>query len=483
MKLIIIIIEEKEIFLTKMNKIFDKLDIEYHYLPKNTNHFDVLKFIEKKIYNYVFITYSNSFVNINNLISFLEKQNDTEPLYIGGHGDFRNIDNIKFYFHSYMPGICINKKGVDIISLNSNYDNYNFLCNKNNSDLINNSGVAIGFFASMYNFKIINCENIWFCNCWGHPCHQSIPNLNSIVSCSNLSLSDFNFCYSLLEISFPDTSTGNSGTSKSNIIIYPGGGLGNLLYQFFYGYVVSKQVDSNLMFFINTNYWRGDMNNHSIFSSCLFLNESLINTNAYTRLNEKNSYYDPLDIKPNTNYILSGYFQSYKYFISHIYEIKKILFNNIKKKYEEIKNDFKLKHINNANLCMIHIRRGDYLKYPTIHPVCTEEYYTNAIDFIHTLSTKYLIFSDDIPWVEEWIKKNNIKNYNYEIIKETNPIDILIMMSLCNQFIIANSSLSLCSYFLREHNDSILIGPKIWFGPDGPKYKIEDILPEEAILF
>ena len=95
-----------------MNNIFDKLNIEYHYLPKNTNHFDVIKFIENKIYDYVFITYSNSFVNVINLISFLEKQNNSEALYIGGHGDFRHIDNIKFYFHSYMPGICINKKGL-----------------------------------------------------------------------------------------------------------------------------------------------------------------------------------------------------------------------------------------------------------------------------------------------------------------------------------------------------------------------------------
>jgi len=480
MKLIIIIIEETDNFLIKMNDLFNKLNIDYYYLPKNTNHIDVIKFIKNKIYDYVFITYSNSFMNVNNLISFLEKQNDTGPVYIGGHGDFRNIANVKFYFHSHTPGICINKRGIEIMSQTGIYDNYNLLCKNNNSDLINNSGVAIGFFASIYNFKIINCENIWYCNCWGHPCHSSKPNLNTLVSCSNLSSSDFDFCYSLLD------------ANKSNIIIHPSGGLGNLLFQFFYGYTISKEVDSNLMFFINTKYWRGDMNKHNIFSSCLFLNESLIDTNKYTRLNEQNSYYDPLDIKPNTNYIVYGYFQSYKYFISHISEIKKILFNNIIKKYEEIKNDFKVKYANkdnntnnikDTNICLIHIRRGDYLNYPRIHPVCSEEYYKNAIDFIHTPSTKYLIFSDDINWVKEWINRSCIKNYNYEIITETNPVNTLIMMTLCNQFIIANSSLSLCSYFLREYNDSTLIAPKNWFGPDAPKYKIEDILPEEAILF
>ena len=55
-------------------------------------------------------------------------------------------------------------------------------------------------------------------------------------------------------------------------------------------------------------------------------------------------------------------------------------------------------------------------------------------------------------------------------------------MSLCDYFIIANSTLSLCAYFLRDNSDSILIGPKNWFGPDAPKHKLEDILPPETII-
>ena len=56
-------------------------------------------------------------------------------------------------------------------------------------------------------------------------------------------------------------------------------------------------------------------------------------------------------------------------------------------------------------------------------------------------------------------------------------------MSLCTHFIIANSTLSLASYFLRNNKDAILHGPLNWFGPGIPKYKIEDILPENAIKF
>ena len=37
-QLIIIIIEETENFLIKMNDLFNKLNIDYYYLQKNTNH-------------------------------------------------------------------------------------------------------------------------------------------------------------------------------------------------------------------------------------------------------------------------------------------------------------------------------------------------------------------------------------------------------------------------------------------------------------
>ena len=42
---------------------------------------------------------------------------------------------------------------------------------KNNSDLNNISGVALGYHASLYNYNIINNENIHYCNYNGFPCH------------------------------------------------------------------------------------------------------------------------------------------------------------------------------------------------------------------------------------------------------------------------------------------------------------------------
>jgi len=267
---------------------------------------------------------------------------------------------------------------------------------------------------------------------------------------------------------------------ENKLIIYPTGGLGNLLFQYFNALNLSIEKNYKLYFIQNLNYWRGSMNKYYIFNNLNYINENSIDESAYIRLNETVSYYKPLELEDNTNYILYGYFQSYKYFINNIELIKIKLFENIQKEYNEIKIYHFKKY--NFKTCLIHVRRGDYLLYPKIHPLCSNDYYSKSIKYINNkyLDIKYLIFSDDLEYVSNW---SVLKNLNYEIIQETNPVNVLIMMSLCTHFIISNSTLSLASYFLRNNNDAILIGPQEWFGSDASKYKIEDILPKNSILF
>jgi len=50
-------------------------------------------------------------------------------------------------------------------------------------------------------------------------------------------------------------------------------------------------------------------------------------------------------------------------------------------------------------------------------------------------------------------------------------------MSMCNNFIIANSTMSLIAYYLRKHNDAKIILPSKWFGINGPCYDFNDIIP------
>lgn len=265
----------------------------------------------------------------------------------------------------------------------------------------------------------------------------------------------------------------NNILDKKNIIIQPRGGFGNILFQYFNGYTLEKQFNRNAYYQINYNYWRGDINKYKMLQHLKFIDLSTINHNSYKNFNEKNFWYNPIELTDD-NYKIIGYYQSFKYSDKYIQDIKNELFNNITELYTEIENLYhSLK--NDKPTCLIHVRRGDYLQYPNIHPTCSDDYYRTAIQIIP--NCKYMVFSDDDSFVRNW---NVIENLDYEIVNLNNPEEILLFMSFCDNFIIANSSLSLAAYLLRKNSDSKLVAPKKWFGPAGCKYKIEDIIPPQG---
>ena len=263
------------------------------------------------------------------------------------------------------------------------------------------------------------------------------------------------------------------------IIINPGGGLGNLICQFLYGMSLVKKYNCELYFHKNYNYWRGEMNTFKIFNHCNFIDINDTSINDYIKIFEDGNHfhYAESNLDPSNNYIIHGYYQIYKYSNDYIDEFKNILFNNIENDVKIMKEYFnKIKE--DKNTCLIHVRRGDYLVYSQTYVTCSDQYYSDAINIINK-ETKFIIFSDDLLYVKNW---EIIKNIDHVIIEETDPINTLILMTLCDNFIIANSSLSLNGYLLRENKNAILISPKKWFGPCGPKYNLDDMIPQNSIL-
>jgi len=444
----------------------------------------------------------NSFVNIPNLLKLINTLELNEDYYIGGHGDYRTINNIKFYFHSYTPGILLSKITTNSLLDENLMKNYNEICA--NNDLINLSGVAIAYYVNIFNIKLIINDNFYYCNWRGHPCHTYDNNIDNLICCSNMEVNDMLNYYKTLNyyetlncdktdkiyeilddnktLNYYDNKTLDDNKTlnyydnkKMHIIICPGGGLGNILFQYFNGYVLSKKYNCKLSFQSDYTYWRGCITNYNIFKHLDFINLNDYDTTKYYEYNELHYYH--YDIKLlKKNYKIFGYYQSYKYSIDYIKEIKNELFYNIasiyflmERKYYTIKN--------NKPTCLIHVRRGDYLIYSDIHPPCSDYYYKEAIKIIP--NCKYLVFSDDINYVSNW---SVLKNVEYEIIDITNPEELLVLMSFCDNFIIANSTLSLIAYLLRNNKNAKIVGPRNWFGSKGFQYKIEDIVPPETIL-
>ena len=192
------------------------------------NYYEIFEFINKKMdIDFLFLCNEDTYVNIDNLLQFISTLNRNELIYAGGHGDFRCIDQNKFYFHSPNPGIILSNKSIKQLANVKLYNEYNSFCKKNNSDLVNISGVAIGYHASLFNFNIINNENIHYCNFDGYPCHRGQVDNLSLISCSNMSPKDILNYYKILNVNSLILST------NKKLIIYPSGGLGNLLFQYF----------------------------------------------------------------------------------------------------------------------------------------------------------------------------------------------------------------------------------------------------------
>ena len=431
----------------------------------------IFEIIKKNTYDFNFICHSDVYVNLDKLYNYLLKFDYCKPLYIGGHGDFRKLD-LTFFFHSHSPGIILSKEACNIINSQDNLlDSYKKTCLKYNKDLIDCQGVALGYFCNKFKIESIISNNIHFCNWKGEPCHIGKVDKNSLISCSNMSYQDMQEFHQYLNNTF----------DKKTFIICPSGGLGNILFQYFLGYTLEKEYDCTVLYRKNYHYWRGDIDQYQLFKKLNYIDLAKQNTKKFIDYHEKDFFHYDLELADKSqNFIINGYYQSFKYSNKYIKEIRNELFTNCIY-FNEIKiiyNNIKLNNIT----CLIHVRRGDYLSYQNIHPTCNDEYYINALDAFkknNMKQIKYLIFSDDIPFIQNW---QVIKNLNYEIIYETNPEKTLILMSLCDHFIIANSTLSLVAYLLRKNDDALLYAPKKWFGQDGYKYKIEDIIPENGIL-
>lgn len=171
-------------------------------------------------------------------------------------------------------------------------------------------------------------------------------------------------------------------------------------------------------------------------------------------------------ILPGNDWNLSGFFQSEKYWLGckdevlSYFEFNEELYIKMFTKYANLAVD---------NVVAVHIRRGDYVKLPEFHTNLAFDYYNPAIAAFK--GCNFLIFSDDI----EWCKRYFI-GHNFFFAEGNTPIEDLCMMSLCDHFIIANSSFSWWAAYLSKSVDKKIIAPLKWFGAKN-SHDTSDLIP------
>lgn len=245
------------------------------------------------------------------------------------------------------------------------------------------------------------------------------------------------------------------------------GGLGNQMFQIAAAYSLALDNNDIAEFDFSKCYTPLQGYPSARYKNNLFKNiidnPDLVIENVF----EETSYFYS-EIPYTKNLMLKGYFQNEKYFGKH----QNNIFDLFHFSQEDIKKLNELFDFDNNKYVSVQIRRGDYLKFPDIHPPCSIEYYNQAINFFEK-DYKFIFVSDDMNWV-----RNNFKDKNYYYLDTDNEILSLTLLTLCNSSIISNSTFGWWGAYLNLNKNKKIIAPSIWFGEAGPE---EEIVPEDWI--
>ena len=161
-----------------------------------------LKYIYEN-YNadFVFTCGTDTFVNIDNMLSYIATFDKNKNLYIGGHGSTRMVDGNELYFHSGGAGFIMTNKALSAIYLDlyDMYEKWILFCAP---ELRDSCDVAIAYFLKRVNTEVVKNKNFYSCNYRGY-CYNNtykccdIENIENMITCHHMNMEDFDE-YSLL---------------------------------------------------------------------------------------------------------------------------------------------------------------------------------------------------------------------------------------------------------------------------------------------
>jgi hypothetical protein len=265
------------------------------------------------------------------------------------------------------------------------------------------------------------------------------------------------------------------------ISIIPSGRLGNHLFQFSFGIVVSKRLKTDFVF--NTSeiekYFELKSYNNPISKTVRLIHYMLsLKFNNYTSLDLSN------DEKPEVilnavknNKVLYGYFQSYLYFVGYEHLIKRSL------KIKEVllqKYMLNFQPLFSKKIVCVGVRLSEYNDWhikeiDNATPIIDVSFYKKTLDLIPELESKTLIFvSEDIETVKNILKFDNA-------VYMENVADCLISLLVADFLIISNSTFLWWGAWLNDKPNKVVYAPKYWLGHKVKREYPRDILPPDWI--
>lgn len=258
------------------------------------------------------------------------------------------------------------------------------------------------------------------------------------------------------------------------------GGLGNQLFQIFITISTALKYKTSFSF-LHTHelggggrtkrftYWTTFLKSLSVFT------KSELPFMHYHLNEEKDFHYQVFDLNEKEketekeNYYFIGYFQSYKYFEENYHSICKLL--RLEKIRDEIMEKYKNTYYKKIEkTTSMHFRIGDYKKASYYHPIMPYEYYEKSLKTVLSRdfsSKKVLYFCEEEDYNDVILIIKRLENVYPEVVFVCVDFKIpdweqMVVMSLCDHNIIANSTFSWWGAYFNTHSEKIVCFPDFW---------------------
>lgn len=262
------------------------------------------------------------------------------------------------------------------------------------------------------------------------------------------------------------------------------GGLGNQMFQIFATIAIAKQTNRKFIFpysktlrtgIERPTYWDTMFAEMKTRTTAKPINAPIIK--------ERTTRYDPDIIHYVNNSIedccLGGYFQTPRYFEGCESEIIQML--QIREKQMAVKEECAKPTI------AMHFRLGDYLQKQEYYRILPVTYYVSALrKIMDTIGENVKVFcffeEGDREKVEISIAVMQKLFNKTDFAKVDTMIPDwkqMLMMSVCDHNIIANSTFSWWGAYLNANKGNIVCCPDIWFGPGMHHNEIGDLIPSK----
>lgn len=271
------------------------------------------------------------------------------------------------------------------------------------------------------------------------------------------------------------------------------GGLGNQLFQIFT--TIAYAIKTNQPFYFiysksltlgieRSTYWDSffsHIKQHTIINHP--------NNFVFNKITENGFHYTPINDLITTNGAiinqLNGYYQSYKYFV----EVQDIIYKMIH--LDELRTTISQQYPQFIGFDVsMHFRLGDYLEKQYYHVVQPLTFFISSLTLMITKDPtikRVLVFNEqndehnvDLHYMKHI--KAQFTHIEFVVIDYNIPDwSQMLIMSLCNHNIIANSTFSWWGAYLNTKLDKIVCFPRQWFGLGLVHYNLNDLTPQTWI--